>query len=64
MPEEHKRRGAVVRPPTQNIVKANRSNDLTHYLDLTFTVESNNRLYTKLNYKCDDLNLHIVDFPI
>ena len=50
-------------PPTRNVVKANRSVDLTNYLDLTFTVGNNNRPYTKLKHRCDDLNLHSVNFP-
>ena len=45
-------------------MKANRSVDLTNYLDLTFTVGINNGLCTKLKHKCDDLNLHISQFSI
>ena len=34
-----------------------------YYLDLTFIIESNNRLYTKLYDKHDDFDFHIVNFP-
>ena len=33
------------------------------YLDLTFIIESNNRLYTNLYDKRDDFDFHIVNFP-
>ena len=42
--------------------KANTSNDLANYLDLTFVIESSNRLHTKLYDKCDDFDFHIVNF--
>ena len=42
--------------------KANTSDDLANYLDLTFIIESNNRLYTKLYDKRDDCDFHIVNF--
>ena len=45
------------------VEKANTSDDLANYLDLTFIIESNNRLYTKLYDKRDDFNFHIVNFP-
>ena len=38
-------------------------NDLANYLDLTFIIGSNIRLYTKLYDKRDDLDFHIVNFP-
>ena len=34
-----------------------------NYLDLTFIIESNNRLYTRLYDKRYDFDLHIVNFP-
>ena len=37
---------------------------LANYLDLTFIIESNNQLYTKLHDKCDDFDFHIVNFPL
>ena len=45
------------------VQKANTSNGLANYLDLTFIIESNNRLYTKLYDKRDDFDFHIVNFP-
>ena len=50
--------------PFQLIVeKANTSDEIANYLDLTFIIQSNNRLYTKLYDKCDDFDFHIVNFP-
>ena len=40
------------------------SDDLANYLDLTFIIESNNRLYTKLYDKHDDFDFQIVKFSI
>ena len=40
--------------------KGNTSDDLAHYLDLTFNIGSSNLLYTKLY---DDFDFHIVNFP-
>ena len=45
-------------------MKANTSDDLANYLDLTFIIESKNRLYTKLYDKRDDCDFHIVNFPL
>ena len=45
------------------VEKANTSDDLANYLDLTFITESNNRLHTKLYDKRDDFDFHIVKFP-
>ena len=45
------------------VEKANTSDDLANYLDLTFIIESNNRLCTKLYDKRDDFDFHIVNFP-
>ena len=45
------------------VEKANTSDDVANYLDLTFIIESNNRLYTKLYDKRDDFDFHIVNFP-
>ena len=50
-------------PSQLTVEKANTSDDLANYLDLTFIVESNNRLYTKLYDKCDEFDFHIVNFP-
>ena len=50
-------------PSPLTVGKANTSDDPANYLDLTFIIESNNRLYTKLYDKRDDFNFHIVNFP-
>ena len=50
-------------PSQLTVEKANTSDDLANYLDLTFIIESNNRLYTKLHDKHDDFDFHIVNFP-
>ena len=49
-------------PSQLTVEKANTSDDLANYLDLTFIIESNNRLYTKLYDKRDDFHFHIVNF--
>ena len=51
------------------VEKANRSDDQAHYLDLTFIIGKNNRLFTKLYDKHDDfdfltVNLHFMDCQI
>ena len=51
-------------PSQLTVEKANTSDDLANYLDLTFIIESNNRLYTKLHDKYDDFDFHIVNFPL
>ena len=50
-------------PSQLTVENANTSDDLANYLDLTFIIESNNRLYTKLYDKRDDFDFHIVNFP-
>ena len=50
-------------PSKLTVEKANTSDDLANYLDLTFIIESNNRLYTKFYDKRDDFDFHIVNFP-
>ena len=45
------------------VEKANTSDDLTNYLDLTFIMGSDNRLYIKLCDKRDNFDFHIVNFP-
>ena len=50
-------------PSQLTVEKANTSEDLANYLDLTFSIESSNRLYTKLYDKCDDFDFYIVNFP-
>ena len=50
-------------PSQLTVEKANTSDDLANYLDLTFVIGSNNRLYTRLHDKRDDFDFHIVNFP-
>ena len=40
-------------PSQLTVEKANTSDDLANYLDLTFIIQSKNRLYTRLNDKRD-----------
>ena len=42
-------------PSQLTVEKANTSDDLANYLELTFIIESNNRFYTKLYDKRDDV---------
>ena len=50
-------------PSQLTVGKENTSDDLANYLDLTFIIGSNNRVYTKLYDKRDDFDFHIVNFP-
>ena len=50
-------------PSQLTVGKANKSDDLANYLDLTFIIESNNRFYTRLYDKRDEFDFHIVNFP-
>ena len=50
-------------PSRLTVEKANRSNDVANYPDLTFIIGRNNRLYTKLYDKGNDFDFHIVNFP-
>ena len=50
-------------PSQLTVEKANTSDDPANCLDLTFIIESINRLYTKLYDKRDDFDFHIVNFP-
>ena len=52
-----------VYPSQLTVEKANTSDDLANYLDFTFIIESNNRLYTKFYNKRDDFDFHIFNFP-
>ena len=50
--------------PSQLIVeKANKSDHLADYLDLTFIMDSGGKLSTRLYDKRDDFDFHIVNFP-
>ena len=50
-------------PSQLTVEKAKTSDDLANYLDLTFIIGSNNRLYTNLYDKRDHFDFHIVNFP-
>ena len=50
-------------PSELKVEKASRLDDQANYLDLTFIIGNNNRLYTNLYDKRDDFNFHIVKFP-
>ena len=50
-------------PSQLSVERANTSDDLANYPDLTFIIRSNNRLYTKLSDKLDDFDFHIINFP-
>ena len=50
-------------PSQLTVEKANASDNLANYPDLTIILGSNNRLYTKLYDKSDDFDFHIVNFP-
>ena len=49
-------------PSQLTIEKANKSDHLADYLDLTFIIDSADKLSTRLYDKCDDFDLHIVNF--
>ena len=44
-------------------LKANKSDHLADYLDLTFIMDSGSKLQTRLYNKRDDFDFHIVNFP-
>ena len=50
-------------PSQHNVEETNQSDNLTSYLDLTFTTENYGKLSTKPRDKCDDFDFHIVNFP-
>ncbi len=50
-------------PSELTVEKANKADNLANYLDLTFTINNNKGLSTKLYDKRDDFNFHIVNFP-
>ena len=45
------------------VEKANKSDHLADYLDLTFIIDSGGKLSTRLYDKRDDFDFHIVNFP-
>ena len=50
-------------PSQLTVEKANKSDHLENYLDLTFMIESGGKLSTMLYDKRDDFDFHIVNFP-
>ena len=50
-------------PSQLTVEKANKSDHLTDYLDLTFIIDSRGKLSTRLYDKHDDFDFHIVNFP-
>ena len=46
-----------------NVERTNQSDNLSRYLDLTFTTEKDGKLSIKLYDKHDDFDFHIVNFP-
>ena len=51
-------------PSQLNVEKANKSDHLADYLDPTFIIDSGGKLSTRLYNKCDDFDIHIVNFPL
>ena len=50
-------------PSQLTVEKANRSDHLADYLDLTFVIDSGGKLLTRLDDKRDDFDFHIVNSP-
>ena len=50
-------------PSELTVEKANKSDHLADYLDLTFIIDSGGELSTRLYDKCNDFDFHIVNFP-
>ena len=50
-------------PSQLTLEKANKSDHLADYLDLTFIIDSGGKLSTRLYDKRDDFDSHIVNFP-
>ena len=50
-------------PSQLTVEKANKSNHLADYLDLTFIIGSGGKLSTRLYDKHDNFDFHIVNFP-
>ena len=49
-------------PSQLTVEKANKSDHLADYLDLTFIIDSGGKLSTRLYDKCADFDFHIVNF--
>ena len=50
-------------PSELTVEKANKSDHLADYLDLTFIIDNGGKLSTRLYDKRDDFDFHIVNFP-
>ena len=50
-------------PSQLTVEKANKSDHLADYFDLTFIIDSGGKLSTRLCDKRDDFDFHIVNFP-
>ena len=50
-------------PSQLTVEKANKSDHLADYLDLTFIIDTGGKLSTRLYDKRDDFDFHIVNFP-
>ena len=50
-------------PSQLTVEKANKSDHLADYLDVTFIIDSGGKLSTRLYDKCDDFDFQIVNFP-
>ena len=50
-------------PSQVTVEKADKSDHLADYLDLTFIIDSGGKLSTRLYDKRDDFDFHIVNFP-
>ena len=50
-------------PSLLTVEKANKSDHLADYLDLTFIIDSGGKLSTRLYDKRDNFDFHIVNFP-
>ena len=50
-------------PSQLTVEKANKSDHLADYFDLTFMIDSGDKLSTRLYDKHDDFDFHIVNFP-
>ena len=50
-------------PSQLTVEKANKSDHLADYLDLTFIIDSGGKLSTRLYDKRDDFDFYIVNFP-
>ena len=52
-----------INPSHLTVKKANKSDHLADYLNLTFIIDSGGKFSTRLHHKRDDFDFHIVNFP-